>query len=1030
MKRLHFSRLRGLWLSAMLLCLISSALTGQKVSGVIKALSDDQPVVGATVAIKGTTIGTVSDLDGTFQIAAGPSDVLVFSYVGFNTVEEAVNGRSTLNIFMDENAKALQEVIVTGYGSQIKRDLTGNIAKIKASEIKDIPVNSLEGVLQGRAAGVQINAGTGKLGQAMQIRIRGNSSVSASNEPLYVVDGIPITTQDLSNIGGSTNSIVDINPQDIESIEILKDASAAAIYGSRASNGVVLITTKKGKEGRTNVNFGVQYGNSEPTRKVDFLNTAQFIDYYKKAAINADRIDQIDPSDPSSTSTYMEDFFEAASLGTYGKPNQPDTKWDELAYQDAPTKQIDLSIDGGSAKTKFFVSGQFLDQQGIMAGNALKRMTGRLNLDHEVSKVFNIGFNLGLTRTFNERLSGDRAFDNPLQIVALTPLSPLNDPATGLLIGAPPGDINQPLYYNPLLNIGNQFFNTNVHRNLSNVYGAIKILPGLTFRSELGVDFLNQNEESFSSSVTQRNTGFAQGTGSNLFSRVENLNTNNYFNFIKEFGLHNLNLTGGMSYQQSKTEFNSVTGTDYPSDAYRKIASAAKITAGSSTESNFRFVSYFARANYKLADKYLLSLSARIDGSSRFGADSRFGFFPAVSAGWIISEEGFLQNSSLFSFLKLRGSYGRTGNAEIGNFPQLGLFAGDAGYGNLPGQRPSQLGNPGLQWETTDQMDIGLDFGLFNDRINGEVDIYQKKTNGLLLNVNVPSTTGFSTLTKNVGKLENKGFEFSLNGTVINGSDFKWNIGVNFGMNQNKINDLQGQIIEGGLNNMSRAMEGQPLSTFFTAEYAGVDPANGNALWYKNKKNTDGTIDRATTSTYNQAQRVVIGNALPKWIGGLTSSLSFKGVELTMLWNTVQGNLINFYGAGRFSSANGRFEDNQTVDQLNSWTKENPNTNIPEARLFFNNGAQPSSRFIQDGSFVRLRNATLGYDLPKSWLRNVGMNGARIYLTGLNLLTLTNYTGWDPEVNSDDIVTNVAQGYDFYSPPLPRTIMGGINIKF
>lgn len=1025
---------RLITISFMLLAVFMARTTfAQKVSGTVSSASDGQHLIGVNVQVKGTSVGTVTDEEGKYTIDADGKSVLIFSYLGFSTIEQAVNGRSTVDVNLSDDVKTIDEVIVTGYGSQIKRDLTGNIARIKASDIQNVPVNSVESLLQGRAAGVQVNAGTGKLGQAMQIRVRGNSSVSASNEPLYVVDGIPVTTANLTNtVGGSTNGLVDINQLDIESIEILKDASAASIYGSRASNGVVLITTKKGKEGRTNVNVGVQYGSSKPTRTVDFLNSEQYIDYYKKAAANSDRIDKYDPADPDSWSTYLNDgILGFYSLGTYGTPNQADTKWDELAFQDAPTKQIDLSFDGGNSKTKFFASGQLLDQDGIMVGNHLKRITGRINLDHEVSKRLNIGLNMGLTKTINERLSGDRQFDNPLQIVALTPLSPLNDPSTGLLIGSLPGDINVPVYYNPLLNIGNQYNNTYNHRNLSNAYGVIKLLPGLSFRSELGLDLTNQNEESYSNSFTQRNTGFPLGTGSNYFTRVENINTNNFFTYDKLIGsVHNLNVTAGMSYQQSKQNFSFVTGTDYPSDAYKKIASAAKITAGSSTETNFSFLSYFARANYKLSNKYLLGLSARIDGSSRFGADSRYGFFPAVSAGWVVSEEKFLQKQSLISFLKLRGSYGVTGNSEIGNFPQLGLFQGDAGYAALPGQRPTQLGNPDLKWETTNQMDLGIDFGLFNDRINGEIDIYQKKTDGLLLNVNVPATTGFSTITKNVGKLENKGFELSLNGTVINGSSFKWNMGVTLGINENKITDLQGQIIEGGLNSMSRAMEGQPLSTFFTVEYAGVDPANGNALWYKNAKNTDGTIDRSTTSSYTQAQRVVVGNALPKWIGGLTSNISFKGLEFSMLWNTVQGNLINFYGAGRFSSANGRFEDNQTVDQLNSWTPENPNTNIPEARFYKNNGAQPSNRFIQDGSFVRLRNATLSYNLPASVLRAVKIQGVRVFVTGLNLLTFTDYTGWDPEVNSDDIVTNIAQGYDFYSPPLPKTIMGGINFRF
>ncbi len=498
MKRLYLSGL-----SAFILLLSFTVLQGQTVKGIVRAKADNQPLIGVSIAVKGTSTGTVTDIEGAYEISAGPNDVLVFTYIGFATAEVAVNGQAMVDVTLSEDVKTIEEVIVTGYGTQIKRDLTGNIAKIKASEIRDVPVNSVEAVLQGKAAGVQINAGTGKLGQAQQIRIRGNSSVSASNEPLFVVDGIPITTANLfNNGGGSTNSIVDINPQDIESIEILKDASAAAIYGSRASNGVVLITTKKGKEGRTNVNVGMQYGNSKPTRKVDFFNSAQFIDYYRKAAANSDRIEGLDPADPDSYTTYMEGFFEGVSLGTFGTSNQADTRWDDLAFQDAPQTQIDLSIDGGNAKTRFFVSGQFLDQKGIMVDNKLKRMTGRINLDHQVSDILNLGFNLGLTRTINERLDGDNAFSNPLQLVALTPLSPQFDPTTGLLIGSPPGDIGQPLYYNGLLNVDGALFNTNVHRNLSNVYGSIKIIPGLVFRSELGIDFLNQQEESYNSSLS------------------------------------------------------------------------------------------------------------------------------------------------------------------------------------------------------------------------------------------------------------------------------------------------------------------------------------------------------------------------------------------------------------------------------------------------------------------------------------------------------------------------------------------------
>jgi TonB-dependent starch-binding outer membrane protein SusC len=1026
---------RILLMTMVIPCLLLTKVWAQDrvVTGRVTAIEDRSTLPGVNVQVKGSQTGTTTSSDGTYSLNVPNDATLVFSFIGLLTQEVAVGNRTVVDVAMATDTKQLGEVVVVGYGSQLKRELTGNIARIKPQEIQDIPMTSFDQVIQGKAAGVQVNSGTGKLGQAPQIRIRGQSSVSASNQPLYVIDGIPATQNDLSftglSSGSQTNPLIDINPQDIESIDILKDASAAAIYGARAANGVVLITTKKGKQGRTNVNFGAQFGSSAPTRKVKFLNSQQYVDFYRIAAANSDRIDEIPVDDPDSYTSYMESFFEGASLGTFGTPQQADTDWGSLSFQDAPMSQYDLNISGGNEKTTFYVSGQYLDQKGILIGNALNRMTGRVNLDHKVSDRFRFGFNMGLTRTFNERISGDRQFDNPMQMVALTPLSPSIDPETGLPIGTPPGNIEQPAYYNPLINIGNAYFNTTVHRNISSVYGQLEIIKGLSFRSEIALDLLNQQEELYYNSKTQRNFGAPQGLGQNRFVRVENYNLNNYFNYVNTIGVVDLTATAGMSYQQSQTKTNYVEGQDFPSDAYRMISSAARKTDGSSTQTDFRFLSYFLRANFKLWNRFLLGASARVDGSTRFGASNRYGFFPAASAGWILTEEQFLKDKSGLSFLKLRASYGRTGNAEIQNFAQLGLFSGDAGYGGLAGQRPSQFANPDLRWETTDQVDVGFDFGFLKDRITGEIDYYEKRTSGLLLDVNIPGTTGRATQFRNVGKLNNKGFEFVLNTDNFVG-DFKWRTSLNLATNQNKILDLQGQIIEGGLNSMSRAVEGQPLGVYFTAEYAGVDPSNGDALWYRNSTDANGVIDRSTTNNYTEAQRVVVGSPLPKWIGGVTNTFSYKGLELSVFFSGSFGNKINFYGVGRFSSANGRFEDNQTVDQLAAWTPDNPNTNVPEARLFFNNGAQPSSRFILDGSFVRLRNVTLAYNLPKQILSPAKINSCRIFVTGLNLLTFTDYAGWDPEVNADDVVSNIAIGYDFYTAPQPRIITAGINLGF
>ncbi|MBK7357835.1 MAG: TonB-dependent receptor [Saprospiraceae bacterium] len=1017
-----------------LLLLFSELCLAQnrQITGTVRSAKDQTPLVGASVLIKGSNTGTVSDIDGSFRLEVGTNATLICRYIGYVSQELAINNQTSIEIQLAEDLQLLSEIIVTGYGTQTKRDLTGAISKIRQTDVRDIPANSVEQLLQGTAAGVQVNAGSGKLGQAMQIRVRGNSSVSASNEPLYVVDGIPITTANLSATGyGATNSLVDLNPEDIESVEILKDASAAAIYGSRGSNGVVLITTKKGHEGKTSINFTIQSGSAEAAKKVKFLNAAQYVDYYTKAAANSDRIDGIDSNDPDSYTSYIKGFFDAISAGTYGTADQADTQWDELGFQNAPQTQVDLSIDGGNAKTKFYTSGQYLDQTGIMKGNQLTRFSGRIGVDHEANAYLTIGLNMGLSRLKNKRISYDNNFDTPLQIIALTPLTPLKDPSTGLLIGTPPGDINLPLYYNPLINIGNAFHDAIIHRNLSSAYAALKICKGLTFRSEFGIDLLNQQEESYFNSKTQRNQGQEFGYGFNQFNRVENYNFNNFLNYQKEFDIHQLDLILGTSYQQSELQSNNVSGSNFPSDAYKKISSAAEIIGGTSTETNFRFVSYFARANYKLMNRFLASVSGRVDGSSRFGADNRYGFFPAASLGWVVSDESFMSSVSPISFLKIRTSYGRTGNAEIGNLPQLGLFSGDAGYGGQAGQRPSQLANPDLKWETTDQVDLGIDFGFLKDRITGELDLYRKSTSGLLLNVNVPATTGFTSQVKNVGKLENKGIEFVLNAVVLDRPNLKWIAGFNVAANRNKINDIQGQIIEAGFNSMSRAMEGQSMCTFFTAEYAGVDPTNGDALWYKNTLNPDGSLDRTKTADYSEAQRVVIGSALPKWIGGISSTLKFKRFELNMLWNFVQGNLINFYGIGQYASANGLYEDNQTIDQLNSWTIENPNTDIPEARLYYTNGSEASSRYLKDGSFLRLRSASLSYNLPASLSSKARIRNVRLFITGLNLITITKYHFWDPEVNSDALSNNnIAQGYDFYTAPVPRTIVGGINLQF
>jgi TonB-linked SusC/RagA family outer membrane protein len=972
------------------------------VSGRVTSADDGSGLPGVNVSVKGTTTGTATNADGNYALSVPPDATLVFSFIGLTSQEVPVGNRSTIDVRMISDVKSLTEVVVVGYGSQQKKDLTGNIASVSGASIANIPVVSVEESLQGRAAGVYVNSGSGKLGAGIQIRVRGAASVSAGNQPLYVVDGIPITSTDLGSANSElANPIADLNPNDIESIEILKDASAGAIYGSRASNGVVLITTKKGRVGRTKIDLGYFTGVSTPTRTREWLNAAEFIELFSEGAIN----EGYDPQEE----------FEASGL-LWNSPHNTD--WASEAFQRGGISQYNLSMSGGNEKTRFFLSGTHSDQKGIIVGNEFKRSSARINLDHSINQKFRVGTNISLIRSVNNRVPDDNAFSNPLQLVALPPIEPKIDPATGQLN-------RNTLYYNNLIELENATNVATTYRTISNVFASYDLLPGLTFRTEYGLDFLVLDEDIYRGRITE--DGGPTGYGYSNQVRSFNYTTNNTLNYNKTFNdIHSLDLLGGFSYQEANVKGTSVEGRGFPNDNFQRIASAARITSGSSNETGFSFVSYLARANYKLMDKYLLSLSGRVDGSSRFGTNNRYGFFPAASAGWILSEESFLQNSGLLSFLKLRGSYGLTGNSEIGNFASRGLYSA-LFYADQAGVTPTSIASPGLRWENTAQADIGLDFGFFNNRISGEIDYYIKTTRDLLLNVPLPGINGFTSITRNIGSLENKGIEFVLNTQNLVG-DFKWTTNFNIARNRNKVVKLSGDPIDGGGRLIGRVAEGEPLGYFYTVKYAGVDPANGDALYYD--------LEGNKTNVYSANYRQKVGDPNPDFIGGMTNNFSYKGFDLNVLMQFVYGNDI-YNVAGYFQSNNtGDYFDNQSKDQLRRWKKEGDITDVPQARLYAQNGFGTSSRWVQDGSFLRIRTVTFGYNLPAALLKRAYLQNARIYVAGQNLFTFTNYEGYDPEVNSTYFQgttaqsTNINLGHDFYTPPQQRTVTVGINLGF
>jgi TonB-linked SusC/RagA family outer membrane protein len=1011
------NKFRILILPVFLACIVagSAAAQDRTVSGIVTDSETQEPLPGVTVLLEGTTNGVATNLDGEYELEVSSSEfsngVLLVSSVGFVTQRIQINSRTDIDVVLVPDIAYLDDVVVVGYGSQIKEKVTGNISSVKASDFETVPVNSFEQAVQGRAAGVFINADNGKLGGGITVRVRGTSSITASAQPLYVIDGIPVTTINLSNNGSETNPLADINPDDIESIDILKDASASAIYGARGANGVVLITTKSGAAGATKIDVSYKVSTREPTNTKEWLNGEEYIELFDEAFVNS-----------SSDGTINGTIFGYTRDGLYdlvipGWDTSLDTDWQEEAFQENTSQTFEISASGGDEKTTFYVSSQIDDQEGHMIQDEFQRMAGRLNLDHQASDKFKVGMNLSLYRTENERLSNDNSFSTPLQLVALPPIQPMLDPD-----GTP---YDNTLYFNGLLYKEGSSYTTTVLRTLGKAYVGYEFTPQLSLRGELGIDILDQQEKVWFGSTVARNTGAANGLARNAFDRVTNLVSNAYLEYITNLSTdHSLNAVVGTSYQNSLREWNSVSGQDFANDDLRQVNSAATITAGQGGVTEYAFVGYFARANYSFRDKYLLSVSGRVDGSSRFGANNQYGFFPAASVGWILSSEDFLADMDRLSFLKVRASWGETGNAEINNFASQSLYGAGA-YNGLSGLQPTLSPNPDLKWETTTQYNVGLDFGFFSDRITGEVDYYIKDTEDLLLNVNVPSTSGApgQTQTRNVGSLENKGVEFVITTRNLVG-EFNWSTTFNFGRNRNEIKDIDGQNI-GGIN---RAIEGEPIGVFYAYEYAGVNSETGDGEYWVNSP--DG-IDHSfgKTNNPNEANQVVIGDPNPDFQGGLTNNFNYKGFDLNIFFQFVYGNEIYNQG-GIYQSCNACYFDNQTKDQLDRWQQPGDITDVPQARLFQSNGDAESTRYLSDGSYLRLKNLTFGYNLPVNMLDRLALRRARIYFSGTNLLTFTDYDGWDPEVTADFYTGNINFGRDFYSAPQAKIYTVGIDIGF
>lgn len=985
--------------------------------------NEGDPLAGATVRIVGDQQrGTVSDINGEFSIQATPDEVLQVSFIGYQTREVPIENRSNITIVLRLDQQLLSEVVVVGYGVQTRSDLTGSVSSVSAEEIANQPVASLDAALQGRATGVFVSSPSGTPGGGITMNIRGQTSLSASSEPLYVIDGVPVISEDLSVLfsgGQSTNSLADINPNDIESIEILKDASATAIYGSRGANGVVLITTKRGQAGQSKIGFNMYTGFQKVTNTIDMMSSQEFLELMNDAAIQDNR-----DLGTTYSGTHVSDIWGFDP----NDPNLQNTNWYDEIFRSAPIGNYELTASGGSDNTRYFSSFSYYDQEGVQLGTGFERVSGRVNLDAKVTDWLDFGANVSVNRTINDRTINDNSlFGVVINALAGDPLMPVFEED---------GSYADPFNYfgwwmldNPVL-IANEYKRfTRTVRGLGTIFGEANIAEGLSLRSSLSIDYANLDDESYTP-IISRESRNAQRNGFGTFATTQDF-TWLFENYLSYNGTlaekHNVNTVLGTSFQASNRNFSFINAQGFPSDQFIKLSVAAQVTSASSSGTSWGLGSYFFRGNYTYDSRYLLTFTGRVDGSSRFGENFRYGFFPSGSIAWRMTNEKFMENQEIFSELKPRISYGVTGNQEgIGNFASRGLF-GVADYRATPTLIPVQLSNDNLTWESTRQFDVGLDMGLFEDRVTISTDYFVKTTEDLLLNRLIPGISGFSSVTDNIGKVENRGFELDVRGAIITRRDFTWNSGFNISFIRNKVLELE--VNDQILNDSHILSVGQPIGTFHLIDQRGVDPQTGNIIWID--ENEDGVID--------SGDRRTVGNAQPDFYGGWSNNLTYKGFDLNLVFQFTYGNEIFNHSRASYENLGwsrigipGIFplpDGNNHKLADNRWMNPGDQTDIPRASLTNVNWREYSSRWLEDGSYLRLKTLTLGYNFAPNMISRFGMSRLRLYAQGQNLLTFTDYTGLDPEVNQNARNPLVA-GSDFGTLPQVRTISFGINLEF
>jgi TonB-dependent starch-binding outer membrane protein SusC len=968
------------------------------VSGSISDKSGNA-LIGVTVVAKDLPdLGVITDIDGKFSLTVPEqTKFLTVSYPGFTTQDITIEGLNNVEVEM-ETSQILDEVLVVGYGSKSSRNNTQSVAVLSEKALKNRVALGPQELLQGQAAGVQMVNSSGLLGAQASIRIRGAASITGGGQPLFVVDGVPLNddVRTTAQGGGSgLNPLININSSDIESMTVLKDAAAVAIYGSRGSNGVVVIKTKKGGNNeKTSLSLDVSTGKSDPTNLLQTLNAQQYADYnneYRKAR-----------------------GLSVNQLSTTG------FDWVNSVVQTGKNNVINLSARGGSEKTSYYLGGSFSRESGFTIGNDSERLSGRLNVEHKAKDWLTLGTNISTSKVTMDRIGAENNTFAPLTSSYLQqPFVVPRDTAGNLL--------NTGFVQNV---IAIEQLNTNdllSRRTIGNVFADFKIIDGLNFRSDFGLDNTNLLQK-----TRVVNLITPGGTASrNITDDYKWLSTNT-LNFRKDIGKGTLGLLAGYSFETSKSLDVLVAGSGFASDDLPNVTSASTPTSTLENVTQWAIESQFARADYNYNNTYIVEGTFRRDGSSRFGINNRYGNFWAVSGGVILSELLFKNNKTV-NLLKVTGSYGTAGNDRIGNFSSQTLYGTGvaADYAGDPGLRPIQTANPDLTWETTGQLDFGIASKFFDNRLNFNINWYDKKTTGALLDVPQPFTTGFVFLTRNVGEVQNTGIDLEISGDIINTKNFSWSLNFNGGYLKNKVIDLPNAAVDPDGNKFitgsgnQRAVAGRTLNEFFMVRGNGVNPQTGDYEW----------LDKSgkPVTTYSTNNRVFVGSAIPKYVGGFGTNIGYKGIDISGLFNFTYGNKVLIDGLRFTENMNSSAGFNKTLNVLNYWKESGdvvafPKLSSSTAPLY----NQASTNFLQNGSFLRLRNLQVGYSLPESIIKGQkAISSARIYFLGQNLWLMKdkNFRGPDPEVSANG-ANNLVQGESFFALPQARIMTLGANITF